>query len=73
MNKDEVLKLFKGDPEGVKKWNQWQGASPDPEIPSLDEADLCKAHLEGATPECDVRGMDHYEEDSVLIRFRPVT
>lgn len=50
MTRDEALELLRGGPEGVKKWNQWQKENrenPDAEIPSLAEAKLDRAHLEG--------------------------
>ena len=55
MNRVEALKLLKGGPEGVKKWNQWREGNPPEypyeEIPKLERANLEHAHLEEANLE----------------------
>lgn len=48
MTREKALELLKGGPEGVKKWNQWRADNLVAEIPSLNEASLSGAHLEGA-------------------------
>lgn len=48
MTKDQVLRLLRGGPEGIDKWNHWRSENPNAEIPDLKQADLGGVHLEGA-------------------------
>lgn len=52
MDREEALKLLKGGPEGVAKWNAWReanatSATREP-LPDLSKADLSRAYLRGA-------------------------